>query len=270
MKSIESVGWESGIMNVTPELASDLLKTNSINRTLRKGVVKKYALSMKAGHWQISPDPICIDSSGVLLNGQHRLHAVIEAAAKIPMFFMEGVKRDVFKVMDRGAPRNFSDALGIDRKLSEVARLYASIFSMTNIGASSIPDYMVKEAAELLSEAHDLLPRSTTKVFRSAPFRLAACCRILLDPSCESYVVGQYIALCHADFDSMSAASKAVAASVMSGRITAGGSDVQRSLFARAWVMFDPDKKNNAKVQIKDPTSIIMGLRELLGVQDPV
>jgi hypothetical protein len=268
MKSIESAGWESGIANVSPQLATELLKTNSINRTLRRGVVKKYALSMRSGNWQLSPDPICVDSKGILLNGQHRLHAVIEAAKTIPMLLMNGIKRETFAVMDRGAPRNFSDALGIDRKLAEVARLYASIFSMTNIGASAIPDYMVKEAAELLQDTHDLLPRSTTKVFRSAPFRLAACCRMLLDPSCEGYVVGQYIALCHADFDSMTPATKAVAAAVMSGRLSACGGDHQRSLFARAWVMFDQSKQNNAKVQIKDPTSLIMSLRDSFGIQE--
>ena len=75
---------------VSPEFARDVLErsfaSGFTNRPLSKKTVKKYAEAMKKGGWVLNNDAICIDDSGALINGQHRLEAVIVSGCTVPMF----------------------------------------------------------------------------------------------------------------------------------------------------------------------------------------
>jgi len=48
-----------------------------------------------------------------LLDGQHRLHAIVKADAQISMAVFEGVTLDAIKTMDTGKPRTLADHLKI-------------------------------------------------------------------------------------------------------------------------------------------------------------
>lgn len=112
--------------HVAPALATEWLQKNSINRNPNKATIKKYAADMEAGRWAITSDLIAFDPDGVLLNGQHRLMAVIKSGATVGMMVARGVPRESFAVTDRGRPRNYAFALGIQRDLAECGRLLAT------------------------------------------------------------------------------------------------------------------------------------------------
>jgi len=101
------------VINITPDIAQELLKRNVNNRPLRKVNLKHLKNEMVSGNWQFDGDPIRIDAEGNLLNGQHRLTAIIESGLTFPFFLISGLRSDSFKVMDTGARRSASDVLSI-------------------------------------------------------------------------------------------------------------------------------------------------------------
>lgn len=110
------------IYDITPAEAARWLKKNKNNRPIRKERVHAYAADMKHGNWNLNTDPISFDSDGNLLNGQHRLSAVIEADATIQMLVAKNV--DPQTVFDQGATRSIKDTLsyqGISTNNTEIA-----------------------------------------------------------------------------------------------------------------------------------------------------
>ncbi|MEI5672988.1 MULTISPECIES: hypothetical protein [unclassified Nocardioides] len=99
------------IIEVSPDLAASWLQKNPNNRNLRRPVVDSYARDMEAGNWALNGETIKLDVDGRLLDGQHRLSAVIQADATVPMIVVRGMSPDVMPTVDAGAKRSYSDAL---------------------------------------------------------------------------------------------------------------------------------------------------------------
>ena len=74
------------LVNVTPELAEFWLTQNSANRNVRREVWKAYARDMAAGAWKVTAETIKMSPAGRLLDGQHRLQAVVASGVTVPMF----------------------------------------------------------------------------------------------------------------------------------------------------------------------------------------
>lgn len=66
------------VVEITPELARQLLSNNKINRKIKPTIVERYAEQMEAGEWKFTGDTIKVDGEGMLLDGQHRLLAIIK------------------------------------------------------------------------------------------------------------------------------------------------------------------------------------------------
>ena len=100
---------EDGIL--TPELAELLLALNVGNRPQRRGRVSKMAQVMREGRWMQTHQGVAVGNNDVLVDGQHRLLACIEAGIPIPMRFEFGCDPDTYKVLDTQVPRSQSDTL---------------------------------------------------------------------------------------------------------------------------------------------------------------
>ena len=101
-------------MQVTPELAARWLKRNLKNRNLRPQTVARYARDMKANRWHLDGTPIRFSHDKVLLDGQHRLAAIIESGITITTAVVVGIDPAAQAVMDTGRARTAADALAID------------------------------------------------------------------------------------------------------------------------------------------------------------
>lgn len=99
------------IVDVTPAMAESWLAKNPNNRNLRQPVVSSYARDILAGNWMLNGETIKFDQSGKLIDGQHRLSAVVAADVTVPMVVMRGVDADVMDTVDVGAKRTYADAL---------------------------------------------------------------------------------------------------------------------------------------------------------------
>lgn len=110
------------IITVTPKIADQWLKKNHKNRRLRKGLIATYAEAMRRGQWKLTSEPICFCSPyrdpdtmqqmpESLMEGQHRLHAVIEANVSVPMTVWFGCDSSEFEALGQGRRRSAADIL---------------------------------------------------------------------------------------------------------------------------------------------------------------
>lgn len=102
--------------NIGRELALEYLSTNQSNRSIRKSLVSQYANDMKAGHWRLTHQGIAFDNNGILLDGQHRLMAIVESGITIKMVVTRGLPKENQLVMDDHSKRSASDAISLARK----------------------------------------------------------------------------------------------------------------------------------------------------------
>jgi hypothetical protein len=74
------------IVEVTPAIAQEWLKGNCKNRPLNEAKVAFFAEKMRCGQWQLKGGfPVKRLENGRLLNGQHRLNAVIRAGCPVQL-----------------------------------------------------------------------------------------------------------------------------------------------------------------------------------------
>jgi hypothetical protein len=114
------------IVSITPDQARELLSSNEQNRKLRRPYVRQLALAMVRGEWRLNGEPIQVASDGTLLNGQHRLHAIIESEQTIAMLMVRDVVPEARRTIDSGSRRNLSDVLKL-HGLSHTTNLAAAL-----------------------------------------------------------------------------------------------------------------------------------------------
>lgn len=102
-------------VTLTPELATSLLEHNNLNRPLNDQHVQRIARQIEEGKWKFNGDTIKVADSGDVLDGQHRLWAVIEAKKPIETILVRGIERDAFATIDTlRKPRSGSDVLALN------------------------------------------------------------------------------------------------------------------------------------------------------------
>lgn len=106
------------VVMVTPEMAARWLEKNVSNRTIRQNRVNQYVRDMKAGNWKLTAEPVKFSITGRLLDGQHRLWAVVEANTTVPLFVARGLPDDVQQYMDSGSARSAGDNLHMRGELN--------------------------------------------------------------------------------------------------------------------------------------------------------
>ena len=113
----------------TPAKAQKILdKQNTSNRSLRHGVVEKYADDMRNGRWTRCVVPISFFSDGTLADGQHRLFAVIESGVPQTFEVLHGITKEDMLNIDTGLNRTLVDSVslaGLNITLSNQLLSYA-------------------------------------------------------------------------------------------------------------------------------------------------
>lgn len=138
----------SQIETITPAIAQEWLdnKRKLDNRPISQAVVNSYADTMKNGNWLVNGEAITFDEKGNLLNGHHRLKAVIASATAIESFVVRGVDHRVFTTFDCGRNRTFGQLVTMQgekngNNVAAIVRTYfvfAKEHSINNSGAYSM------------------------------------------------------------------------------------------------------------------------------------
>ena len=105
---------EIEIRTVNSKFASCMLQQNfRNNRKLSMPKVKLYANEMLAGEWSADSNMICFDTEGCLINGQHRLHAVLLSDTVQTFVIARNMPTESARVFDQGRARNQVDRINI-------------------------------------------------------------------------------------------------------------------------------------------------------------
>lgn len=101
--------------DVSPELAKKYLETNHLDqRSISNRAVSQYAADMKKGLWTAgNGEAIKISCEGTLIDGQHRMKAIVNSGLTVKMLICRGVFEDNMATIDNGKPRNIGDMLEI-------------------------------------------------------------------------------------------------------------------------------------------------------------
>lgn len=111
---------ELQLVKITPAVASSMLENNiDINRSIRSGHLDKLCYDMKNNLWDCEngetlkfKDAKEGSKWGVLVDGQHRLTALINTGKTFTLPVLTGVSEDSFATLDSGSSRTFGDILG--------------------------------------------------------------------------------------------------------------------------------------------------------------
>lgn len=162
--------------DVTPERAEALLASNGDrNRKRRPGRVDRYAADMTSGHWRITGETIRLDVDGNLLNGQHRLAAVVAAGVPVDMMFVSGINMDTMFVQDTGLPTGNDDWMPLEHASSSVCLIRAilSVFDHDLYRTASRDELVTLN--DLIGAEHVkwAIETSRQSITRRAPVRAA-------------------------------------------------------------------------------------------------
>lgn len=102
------------LITVSPEIARQWLDTNADNnRNISPQLVKKLAADIIRDKWRLTGEVIKFDSEGRLIDGQHRLSAVIASKKTVQMHVVRDLPPETMYVIDTGKSRSAGDALKI-------------------------------------------------------------------------------------------------------------------------------------------------------------
>jgi hypothetical protein len=239
---------EAGVMEITPEIAKEMLDTSPGNRRLREWYVDLLAASMRRGEWRVTSQGIGFDELGRLRDAHHRLHGCIKSGVSFWSVVVLGLRVDAYEVTDIGITRTYSDRLNEKRDVADVLRLGCQY--TLNCNKPSIDqmkpflDSGFQDAAQALVE----FCGTKRKFYSSAAIKLAACIEIMSGGDAD-YVLQQYKALCGLDFDQMSSSAKALVRQVENGKAKA--TDARETL-ARGLRVFNKEKQSISKIQVNE------------------
>ena len=163
------------VETITPDMAAFLLRHNTKNRNLRRGHVDRIAQDIVQGRWVENGATIVIGADGVLIDGQHRLAAVVKAGVPIVSVVVRGVSAAAMPTVDSNIARSAADVAqltGITNSNAVVgaARLlialkYGDIYQKRKTSNSAVLEFLlrhpgIEESARAMSPVRDIVPRS--------------------------------------------------------------------------------------------------------------
>lgn len=125
------------IRKISPDEAKKILEKNTRNRHVTQGHVDFLHAQMRTGQWiEGTGDPLRFNKEGELIDGQHRLMALIKTNATYSFLTITDVPDEAFFVMDTGRKRTLGDVLSI-----------SGFKDATNIGAAARMIILHKESS---------------------------------------------------------------------------------------------------------------------------
>jgi hypothetical protein len=147
-----SMSITSKVITVTPADAHRYLSNMVNNRPQSQFAISAYVSEMLSGRWAVTGQGLIFDPAGRLLDGQHRLLAVIKSNVTIKTTATYGIDPGTFSLMDGMHKRTASDVLGCKNATSTAAGLKL-IYQELNGGYNSKTKAMrPRDAVTLLDQ----------------------------------------------------------------------------------------------------------------------
>lgn len=253
------------VVLVTPEIAAVWLGPNTGNRRLRKAHVNTLALEMRNRQWRLTHQGIAFGVSGRLLDGQHRLQAIVDSGVSAHLLVFVDAQEDTFTNFDRGAKRDVSDILQVHYAVAAIGQTI--VRSCVRGGSAHARNAMPSEVAKVLEAYKDDIAAMyeasgyVRKGRTIAPVRAAWLVHYhAASEDQKSLLKQQWKALVEYDVKRMDETTAAGERRLESLGNLRGGSMDQEAMCV-GWLMFDPERRDLSRILIRETSTALDAFR---------
>jgi hypothetical protein len=154
---------------INPDRAKELLGDNLHNRNIRQGLVESMAADMARNEFDDNGETIKITDDGIVIDGQHRLLAVIKSGTTQRLLVVSNLPLSAQDTVDVGAKRTFGDVLKLRQESNCI--LLAALVRRVNLWKRGHRDFnaatSIKELLTTLQQHPEL--RDSVKAGREIP-----------------------------------------------------------------------------------------------------
>lgn len=100
-----------GIEIITPEMAKRYLEQNVKNRKVRDAVVTRLGRELRNGEWRFTHQGIAFGKGGGLIDGQHRLRAIVNTGVAAVSLVFRDLEESVQEACDMTIGRSVAENL---------------------------------------------------------------------------------------------------------------------------------------------------------------
>lgn len=148
----------TAIEEITPAIAAEILGKNVHNRNIRDGYVARLAGAMERREWVTNGESIKIAHDGTLLDGQHRLMAVVHSGVTIKTLVIRGLPLSTQETLDTGVKRTLGDILKLrgETHPKDLAATLVQIYQWKRYGKMGLAGafYPTNQQAIAVLDAH--------------------------------------------------------------------------------------------------------------------
>lgn len=179
------------LLTVTPAQAAEWLRDKAEwQRSTSSRRVEQLAKKMRKGDWKLTPTAaIGISKDGKVVDGQHRLQAVVSSGISLQMWVVKGADPSSFDVLDRGQNRSLSQIAkmaGCETHstwhISAAHSLLWSIDSISSVNNRWDEQDITAVLNHYADELSIVLPSGGSRVLRGAHYRGAALRAVISRP----------------------------------------------------------------------------------------
>jgi len=155
----------------------------------------------ETGAFLLTHQGIAIDTDGNLVDGQHRLNAILKYGGSVKMLIAYNTDSEAFRGMDRGTTRTISDITGFERDVTDVVSFIIEVYlgSRVTSNAKEMEPFLkifARPVVELKNYCGTLARQRSVASVRAA----AAVCMLDRD---SDFAMKAYARLIKLDFGSM-------------------------------------------------------------------
>lgn len=99
------------VEKITPDVARKYLECNYENRTIRQSWVASLVDTIQRGGWVKTHQGIAFDTTGRLVDGQHRLMAIAQSGRTVECLVSRDLREGSYRYIDAGKSRNLQDRI---------------------------------------------------------------------------------------------------------------------------------------------------------------
>jgi hypothetical protein len=110
----DSPTQRAAVERISPRKARSLLSNNGRNRNLRMPRVRELSGAMQRGEWELNGETVKVADDGTLLDGQHRLEAILHSGVTIQSVVVRGLPTTAQDTVDTGRRRRLADVLSLE------------------------------------------------------------------------------------------------------------------------------------------------------------
>lgn len=178
---------------IGPTLASRLMENNICNRDFRPGWAKDIARQMKLGRWRASPEPIVITTRGRVVNGQHRLWAVVDTGTTQEFTITvipDEQFTEIFEILDQGASRSNADVLRENARDITPLNFLLRVAGIKTVKHQDLRPFIDSDLGRIIKKINER--KATGKIWKHNLFKAAMAVSILDGVLSEEEAFGIY------------------------------------------------------------------------------